>query len=304
MKQVTLMHKDIETVTFSMNEDGFCTRILSIENEAHLPPALRSLDQPYDISLWLCERRINESRPDVKALKESGITDPKNFLPLHYTSLYDCYWIRLSPEETFSDMTLYQQPIAEDVFSFMEDQDQPFDIVLSRDTGNLTLPFSRECRCLQDEDNPTVFYFLIRTELMEQPRYLEERYRERVPVVDGDYFMIYEEPFFRFSNATSPAVEYVSAEDLYSGAKKNPIYRGMEPEQIFLSAVSEEKIPKAKDYLCNLIALDNKYHVTRDLRSFGYFRDPDTLEPFGFAPVFFWPKKERNDHAFRKQSGL
>lgn len=289
MKQVTLMHKDTEVCTFLLNESGVCSRILSVDNPSHLPPNLSWLDSEADVNFWLSQRRLSDKRADVQMLQDSGVVSPKDFTPIHYLSLYDCYWIRYNQDERFENVTLYQQPVMDDVFSFMEDHDESQDLVLSRDTGNLTLPYHRECYCLQDEDDANIFYFLFRTEITEQPEYLLGKYRDFVPTVDGDYFVLYDSVYFRFRNMTSPAMEYISAKDLFDGYNRNPLYKGLEPETILFRAIDDAKIPDARKFLSGMIAMDDKYHIRRDLSTFGYFRDPDTLQSFGFAPLFLWP---------------
>lgn len=288
MRKATLMHKDIPTVEFLMNEQGNCSRVLSVSNEKHLPPSIPHINDEDDVNFWLKNRRVSDKRADVKALKDAHVVNESWFLPLHYLSLYDCYWVRLNENERWDGINLYIQPEMEDVFSLMEDKDENKDVLMSRDTGNMTLSLPRECRYLQDESDCNIFYLAIRTELTEQPVFLQEKYRPYVPTVKGDYLFIYDEVYYRFQNQASLAMEYIPADDLFHGYASDPIYKGLPEEKIFFMAIDDVKIPNARKFLSGMLACDRKYNVARNISTFGYFRDPDTLKPFGFAPLFLW----------------
>lgn len=124
----TMYHKNLPTITFNLNENGYIDEVFSIENEKHIHPFLlhdgkiSSKDNYYqlgdDLVRWMEERNIPASRINLaSALSNLGVkTSDELARKSFYLSLTDQYWIAPTELELkWEDINFYQNDFSEDV---------------------------------------------------------------------------------------------------------------------------------------------------------------------------------------------
>lgn len=285
-----LMHKNIETLKFIMNEDGICIKIQEILNEEHLPPALRNLNDVHDINYWLSQRRLAKDRPDVMTLQALHYLKDLCFYPLHYLSLYDCYWIKYEGETcTWASLSLYATPFREDIFSMYEMLGDEQDY--SRDTANLTIPGRYPITCSMDDQNH--FLFSMRISPRDRSAYLQNIYQDYIPTIIGKYTLNGAILSYDFVNITDENIEYIPYQALYDNYRETHRAYDKEEEEVFFESLEYYQIPDGVDFVTKMIALDSKYQVPRELSDFGVLRNANTLKMISFCPIFLYPDKQQ-----------
>lgn len=281
----TLMHKDIAVLRFSMQSNGYVNKILEIKNKEYLPISLKNIEGAMELNEYLTNRRISEEREDVQQIKELHYYSQNLYCPLHYISLYDCYWIKYDGEKIcWNDINLYLLPTIDDIFSvstyiYQEEE-------LSRDTANMTIPGKENIYCIRDEDNE--LWILKEVRMNNRDKYLQQKYKEYLPTIEGDYYIADNTLYYQLPIITSEDIEYIPFMEFYKTIKNNPIYNGLTEEELFFKTIEEYPILNIdnNDYIEKMIALDSHYHVNRNFNQFGLLRDSNTLEFKGFSPLF------------------
>lgn len=282
--RATIYHKDIPTVTFFMNENGKCSKVLSIENSRHVPIGING--SALSVNRWLRERSLNLKRHDVIRIMDLGIVDEENFIPLHFLSPTDSYFVKYSGENMpYNAINLYDNDYKIDVFSLDEDTEE-----LTRDSGNLAQSRDYEVFSVppsEDEGRKLLF----EEGMNDDSVYLQEMYADEIPVLDGRYAELKEKLYYEVDNITNKDMEYIPFKDYLDMFWENPINAGFTKEEAFFTMLKEYDFPDYEEVIPRILFLDDKYDIDRTLYDIGVLRNPDTLEIKAIAPLFNYKKK-------------
>lgn len=122
----TIMRKDNPVTTAEFTEDGTMVRYDMDMADPALAP-LQSKNAANWLQQWWKDRSIPISQGKVAVmLKEKGLLGPEDYLVRNLgVSLTDYYWIKPENSElTWQDVSLYQNPFRDDLFSQSSDQNQ------------------------------------------------------------------------------------------------------------------------------------------------------------------------------------
>ncbi|OON98791.1 MAG: hypothetical protein ATN35_03625 [Epulopiscium sp. Nele67-Bin004] len=107
----TLMCKEVELLTFKLENDGNITN-LKVINNTLLPESLKNA---HELALyeWPKNRGVDTTRSNARLLLKLLKINSGGIASVVYNrclNLTDCYWIRHSGDEKFADLSLYRKP--------------------------------------------------------------------------------------------------------------------------------------------------------------------------------------------------
>ena len=288
-----LMHKDIPVLTFLMNDEGMCCEVYCLYNRTHLPPGMTSSPGVGEVNRFLSGRMLSKKRPDVTRLKNLNLFDPSFFMPFHFVSAFDCYWIKYEGEVTmFEDVSLFRKTSVDtedmtDVVTYSNYGHDP-DIEILRDSPNLTVHFPYPVLVMMTEEK---MHVLFEATINDRSLFLKREYAKYIEVLDGNYASYNDAIFYDVEDVADEHTELIFFEGYFNDVKKRPENAGLSDAELLVETIRENDIPGKEDYITSLLTLDDRFGLDRELYEMGVLRDPDTLVFKSFAPVFCFPEE-------------
>lgn len=279
----TIYHKDTPTLTFYMNDNGKCVKVLSVQNAPHVPVGVT--DAVHTVNRWLNERSLDLNRRDVIRIRDLGIFNEEDFIPFHFLSPLDSYFIKYRGENMpYNSIDLMDNDYKADIFSITEDTES-----VSRDSGNLGLSFPYEVYSIpRNEDDERRLF--IEEPMDVDSLYLQEKYADEVSVLEGRYSEYGDKLYFDVRNITDKSLEYIPLQDYFNMFWEDPVNAGYTREEALVNMLREYDFPDYEEAIPRIMYLDKLYGIEHSLMETGVLRNPDTLEIRMIAPLFCYRK--------------
>lgn len=290
MEELWLMHGDVRVAKISVDPQGSIKSIVKIESTDHMPPGTLTDGWETTVRLneWWSKRAIPASRWKLyQRIKEIGTETPESLMIKSMgISLSDNYWTAPVGEHTeWSDMNHYQNEFSDDVG----------DLFFGRiNTG---------CISFNSPDSTLNGNLKKRWKIIDGNRILikggsgvarQEPFNEVIASmimsklgishVEYDVRIMGREPYSLCRCFSSPEKEFVPSWGLIRSTERK---EGETLYEYTLRAHSDFGLDDAEGFFERMIVVD--YLLANEDRHFGNFgimRDPVSLDPIGFAPIF------------------
>lgn len=287
-------------------------KVLTLKDEGGVPKSVERIDNPELLPLclkkscttesfmdWLKKRIIPENREGLKEAKEEygdAWLQDKN-----YASLSDQYWIRMREEKwrKVNYFTNFYKPDVGDIFF------KPWTMKKKRYetfTPDLTTNGVLRKRWIQRQDRTSQLVKAGSVEARQEPlsEVLVSVLAEKLGIESAGYNLHIEGVTMCSicDNFITENTELVPASYFYYMEERE---RDESVYDHLLKMCDTLKIPGAKEYIDNMILIDNLTgNEDRNLGNIGFIRDVNTLEFVGPAPLYdcgnaYWATKKIND---------
>lgn len=289
----TLMHKRIAVVDIELDDaTGFIQKISTVYAPEHLPigvPVCQGVADRAALNEWWTDRSIPASRSGIReALEALDISSTKMLLVRCYgLSLSDQYWI--CPEGsglTWDKVNFFENDFSDDIGDVLFGTNRKlngldFSSPDNTSDGNLKKRWKiidgRRC-LVKGGSNP----------FRQQPfnEVIASGIMERLGIPYVPYWIIWSkgEPYSVCEDFVTGDTELIPAWRVIQTQKKS---NSTSVYQHFINCCEALGVKNACCYLDRMIVLD--YIIAnedRHLNNFGLLRNPETLEWYGFAPIY------------------
>jgi len=294
----TLMHKNIPVVDLVIDEDsGFIDKISMIHHPAHLPlgttetSAARKgeLNRGY-LNAWWVGRSIPASRENIQAaLLNLDVRSTTTLLLKCYgLSLSDQYWVR--PENTklnWNDIDFFQNDFSKDVGEILFGH-EPTD----RTHLNMMSPDNTSDGWLKKKwviaDGKRMLMKGGSGDYQQEPlnELVAAAIMKRLQIPHIPYFLTFDDghPYSLCETFVTPETELIPALRVWE-TKKHDNRDSMFTH--LLRCADELDIPNVQPALEKMMVLDYIIANTdRHYNNFGFVRNAETLEWYGFSPIY------------------
>ncbi len=296
----TLYHKNLPVVTFELDDKGYVTKILKVENERHMP--LQFLENGkvderdgyyalYDkIVRWLSERGVPSSRKNIKTVLSKlnlSSTDElarKSF----YLSLSDQYWVAPTEQKLdWNKINFFTNKFSDDIGALLIDR-KPRGNSINFHSPNNTSQGNLKKKWVIDNEKRILVKGGSGTEQLEPFNEVlaSEIYKRLgIPHVAYTLSIWNRKHYSRCQNFITKDTELITAFELC--ADKATAF----DDYISIDDIKERcslyGIPLDMKELGKMFAIDFLIaNVDRHTNNFGFIRNANTLEWIGLAPVF------------------
>lgn len=288
-----LMHKNVAVMEIGIDQyTNSITKIGTVNHIEHLPVGIQRNKHgvdPGSLNRWWATRAIPASRSGIReALELMDVQAPQMLLTKCLgLSLSDQYWV--CPAESsvkWEQVNFFQNPFSEDVGNalFGKGPDSgAFDLMSPDNTSDGWLRKKWKIingkRCLMKSgSNP----------YQQEPlnEILASSIQKRLGIEGVTYGLTWEDgvPFSICEDFVTPTTELISAYHVYQTQKKE---NHVSVYQQYLKCCEQLGVPDVMESLDRMLVLDYLIGNTdRHMNNFGLFRNADTLEWIGAAPIF------------------
>ena len=300
--EYVLMHKDIPVLEFDLNSSGFVVKVNDVYNQKHIPVGVLPDRQGFlrkSFSDWWTGRSIPASRENLKeALLHFGLGNQLELLPKSYgLSLSDCYWVKSTKGKDASlrwdDINFYKNTFTDDVGEFLlaarENNNIAYDVNFMSPSPTTSGQLKKKWSIRKD--GVRVFLKGGRKPFQQEPfnEALASRIFSLLGIPHAEYTLCtHKKEFYSVCPCiASESLELVYAWDVFGNAKKtnNMSYF----DQLFkacgnlgMTGISSIRQDIGKIFVVDYLIANTDRH----LNNLAFFRNPDTLEWKGVAPVY------------------
>lgn len=292
----TLMHKDIEVLTFTLHEASKWANLKTMITPEHAPlNMLERKDHPEkQLNIFLDHRIIPDSRENLPILQEFFDTDNLLSLSLRsmMTSIADHYWVKPQHSQlTWQDISFFHNHFS----------DEPI-YVSSVSTRGLAKPLSPALMSKQTpntsnngslpqmwiQENNSIYLYKAGTRPLKQQPLNEAIVSDLLHILQiphTTYHLGYldEENVSICPCFTSDTIEFIPAWQITAGSKPND----QNDYQYYIHKLEELGISHAREKIDQMIAIDFLINnEDRHWGNFGILRNSTTLEATSVAPIF------------------
>lgn len=295
-----MYHKELPTITFTLDEYGYVNNVLAVENEAHVHPfllingKLKEDDNYYAVydrlSRWMAERNIPASRKNLSSalqflgLKSSNELAQKCF----YLSLSDQYWIAPTDAHlNWNKLNFFTNDFSEDVGMALFGY-PPKERKLNLHSPDANTVGRLVKRWIIENENRVLVKGGSGTEQLEpfnEVLTFEICKRLGIPAIKYSMYFENRRHFCKCNNFLDENTELITAGELcedLSDWKSGYVPYEKFKERCNLLNISLDEEELGKMFVLDYIIANEDRH----LNNFGFIRDVNTLEWKGLAPVY------------------
>ena len=293
----TLMHKDVEVLSFAVKEPYTWAQIHEIYNEAHLPYNIQRPvnSKEHELNYFLGSRVIPNSRENIHAILSSYQVGNAFELSMssYMASISDHYWVKPEGMDiSWKDINFYENAFDEDkIFikhtsSFGKFKDQKRRPHLNPNTSNNGTMAQMWLRQKQG-----LYLYKLGRKTFFQETLNEAVASDLLDLLQIPHVSYHIESFERQDVSvcqafTNDDLEFVPAWQIFNHPKPN---RAMTELDYYIQLLGQLGLDEQEARLANEQMILFDYVIANEDRhwgNFGIVRNSSTLQPVGLAPIF------------------
>lgn len=296
----TLYHKNLSVITFELDENGYVTEIYKVENESHIPVQfledgkINDKDGYYalfdKIVRWLISRGVPSSRKNIKTvLAKLNLSNTDELAKVSfYLSLSDQYWAAPTEQNLYWEkINFFTNKFSDDIGALLIDR-KPRGNSINIHSPNNTSQGNLKKKWVIQNGKRILVKGGSGTEQLEPFNEVlaSEIYRLLgINHIDYELSVWNRKHYSKCQNFIDKDTELVTIYELC--ADKATVF----DDYISLDDIKKRcelyKIPFDLVELGKMFVVDFIIaNVDRHTNNFGFIRNANTLEWFGFAPIF------------------